>query len=205
MNRRRVGAMMTALAVGGAALTPSAVWATPTTQVIEGDVIRLVSVADWDAAASLLPGDAVRWDVAVSADAPDPGTVRIAVSARGDAPLTLDVSLCPTEWTPTGCPGGATSLRTAWSIPRDGDEVPLTEIADTEIAHVRLAISLDPSDRGVSTDIRLHAHGAGESVVVGADGGLATTGPSPVVPGALVGGVLLTLVGAAHIEAGDRS
>lgn len=199
MTRRRGAALLTALAVAGALLAPAPAWAAPTTQVIQGEVLRLVSVADWDAASSLLPGEPVRWDVAVSADAPDPGTVRIAVSASGDAPLVVDVSLCLSAWTASGCPGGETALRSAWSIPRDGVEIPLTEIADTQVAHLRLAIALDPADSGGSTEVRVHAQGAGESAVVGPDGGLATTGLSPVVPGVLAGGVVLALIGAALV------
>ena len=204
MTRRAAATLLAALAVGGALLAPAAAWAASTTQVIQGDVLRLVSVADWDAASRLLPGEPVQWNVAVSADAPDPGDVRIALSARGDAPLVVDVSQCLSAWTETGCPGGATELRTAWSIPRDGAEIPLTEIADTQVAHVRLAIALDPADRGGRTEIRVHAHGAGESVVVSPDGGLATTGMSPVVPGVLVAGVLITLLGAALVRSRRR-
>jgi hypothetical protein len=196
MSRSRSIALLSALAAGGALAVPTAAWAAPSTQVIQGEVLRLVSVADWDAASSLLPGEPVRWDVAISADAPDPGTVRIAVSAAGDAPLTLDVSLCMREWELSGCPGGATELRTAWSIPRDGAEIALAEIADTEVAHLRLAITLNTDDEGGTTDIRVHAQGAGEAAVVGPGGGLATTGLSPFVPLAFGAGALLIGTGA---------
>lgn len=178
---------------------PTAAWAAPTTQVIQGEVLRLVSVADWDAASSLLPGEPVQWDVAISADAPDPGIVRIAVSAAGDAPLTLDASLCMREWEYTGCPGGATTLRTGWSIPRDGVEIALAEVADTEVAHLRLTITLNANDEGGTTDVRVHAQGAGESAVVGPGGGLATTGLSPIVPLAFGAGALLVATGAVLI------
>lgn len=176
---------------------PGAAWAAPTTQVIQGDVLRLVSVADWDAAAGLLPGVPVRWDVAISADSPDPGVVRIGVSATGDARLLVDVAMCALPWEGDACPGGATRLRTTWSIPRDGGEVPLAEIADTETAHLRLAITLDPADGSGSTDVRVHAQGAGETAVVGPGGGLATTGVAPGMPWAIGAGVLLVAWGGA--------
>ncbi|MDF2562241.1 MAG: hypothetical protein K0R99_3687 [Microbacterium sp.] len=181
--------------VACAVAMPSAAWAAPTTQVIQGDVLRLVSVADWDAAAGLLPGAPVQWDVAVSADAPDPGIVRIGVSARGNARLILDVALCTRPWDGATCPGGATTLRAGWSIPRDGGEVPLTEIADTETAHLRLAIALDPADGSGSTDVRVQAQGAGETVVVGPGGGLATTGPAPGTLWAVSAGAVLVAWG----------
>lgn len=196
---RRLIAGLAALAAAGALLVPSPAWAAPTTQVIQGEVLRLVSVADWDAASSLLPGVPVQWDVEVSADAPDPGLVHIGVSATGSATLLLDVFLCTRGWDASGCPGGATALRTDWIIPRDGAEIRLAEIADTEIAHLRLAITLDPADAGGSTDIRVHAEGAGETAVVGPDGGLATTGLAPIEPWLWGGGALLVLTGAALV------
>jgi|GEM_PF-985935 len=196
MVRRRLAAAVGALALAGVLAVPSAAWAAPSTQIVQGKVLRLVSVADWEAASSLRPGVPVQWDVAVSADAPDPGTVRIAVSARGDAPVAVDAALCLREWEGDGCPGGATELRTDWSIPRDGSEIALAEIADTEVAHLRLAVTLNADDAGGTTEIRVHAQGAGESAVVGPGGGLATTGLSPIVPFALGAGALLVATGA---------
>lgn len=206
---RRVLAVVLLAAV--ALATPTVATAAPTTQVIQGSVLRLVSAADWDAAAGLLPGQPVRWDVTVSADAPDPGTVQIAISATGDALLLVDASLCAEAWTDTGCPAGATPLRAAWSIPRDGVEVRLAEMADTDVAHLRLAITLDPADAAGSTEVRVHASGAGETVVVAPDGGLATTGASPwpawsVGAAAVLLGVVAVLVGrrrAAHSDEGS--
>ncbi len=187
---RRAGAVCAvavALALGGAG--PAA--AAPTTEVVQGEVLRLVSVADWDAASSLLPGQPVRWDIAVSADAPDPGVIRIGISASGEAPLVLDASLCMQAWEGDDCPGGATVLRSGWEVPRDGAEVALTQIADTEVAHLRLSVTL-AAEEGGRTEVRVHASGAGESAVVGPGGGLAATGmPSPALPWVLGGGALL--------------
>ena len=89
MRRLSVGVVVLFMLLGSAA--PA--WASPTTEIIQGRILRLVSVADWEAAGSLLPGQQVRWDVAVSAVAPDPGIVTIALSATGEAPLLLDVSI----------------------------------------------------------------------------------------------------------------
>jgi hypothetical protein len=200
MKRAFVAVLLAVLAVA----MPSAAWAASTTQVIQGSVLRLVSVADWAAAGSLLPGQPVQWDIAVSAHAPDPGVVRIGVSATGEARLLLDVSMCAQAWTETECPGGATELRTGWSIPRDGVEVPLTEIADTETAYLRLAIFLDPSggSGAGSTDVRVLARGAGETVTVGSDGALATTGLPPGTP--WVVGAVLVVWGAALVHSRGR-
>lgn len=188
--------MVSALVVFSA-LGATPAWAV-SAQVVQGEVLRLVSVADWEAASSLLPGQPVQWDVTVSADAPDPGVVSIGISATGDAPLVIDVSSCAEAWEVDGCPAGATALQTSWGIPRDGVEVPLTEMADSEIAHLRLSVALEASGETGSTDIRVHAQGAGESVVVGpGGGGLATTGMSPLVPWILGGGAGLVVIGMA--------
>lgn len=192
MRRRAIGVAVVVLVMLGSA---GPAWAAPTTEIIQGRILRLVSVADWEAAGALLPGQPVRWDVAVSARAPDPGRVTIALSATGDAPLVLDVSMCLRAWEPSGCPGGAVMLRSEWEIPRDGGEVRLAEVADTDVANVRLTIRLAEGTEAGSTSIRLHARGEGETAVVGPEGGLATTGMPPHVPWALAGGVALAAAG----------
>lgn len=192
-------ALMAAGLVVLALLSAQPAWAAPTTQVVQGRILRLVSVADWDAAGSLLPGEPVQWDVIVSADAPDPGIVTIGVSATGNAELIVDATLCMREWTASGCPGGATVLRSGWRIPRDGAETALTQMADTEIAHLRFSIALAAGGEDGRTDVRVHATGAGESAVVGPEGGLATTGMSPVVFWVAGGGAVIVVFGAALI------
>lgn len=190
--KRSAGVLAGIVAMLGVALavaTPA--WAAPTTQVVQGEVLRLVSVADWQAAASLQPGERVRWDVEVSAQAPDPGTVRVGVSATGDAVVTLDAALCMRPWAADTCPSGITVLRAGWEIPRDGTEIELAEFADTEIGHLRLEVALAEA-RG-STDLRVHAWGSGEAVDAGPGGGLATTGMAPVTPWVIGGTAVLTL------------
>lgn len=194
---RRLAAALLALVLLGSAGPASA---STSTEVIQGRVLRLVSVADWDAAGALLPGQQVHWDVAVSADAPDPGTVVIGVSASGDAPLVVDASMCGQEWQRGECPGGAVALRSAWSIPRDGVEVNLAEMADTDVAHLRLTITLGADGAGAgatagSTDVRVHARGDGETVAIGPDGPLATTGLTPIAPWITAGGTALVVFG----------
>ena len=208
----RAAAIASAVAAGMALIAPTAAWAVPSTQIVQGEVLTLVSVADWDAASSIRPGQPVRWDVTVSADAPEPGTVRVGVSATGDADLVVDAALCTQAWTAGGCPGGETVVRAAWSIPRDGAEVSLVEMSDDDAAHLRLSIALADAQLGStladaqlgSTEVRVHAQGAGESATVGPGGGLATTGPSPVAPWA-VGGALLLLAAGWALAAAARA
>ena len=190
-SRAAAGTVVFLLLLGVAA--PA--WAAPTTEVIQGRILRLVSVADWAAAGAMRPGQEIPWDVAVSADSPDPGIVKITLSATGDAPLILDVSMCRERWRASRCPGGAVALRSGWEIPRDGSEVELLQLGDTAAAHVRFGIRLAPGVETGSTDVRLHARGEGEAVAVGPDGGLAATGGSLVGPWTLAAGAVLIVGG----------
>lgn len=196
MTRRRV-ILLAPVIVVAALLTAPPAWAAPTTEVIQGSVLRIVSVADWTAASSLMPGESVRWDVAVSADAPDPGRVTLSVSASGDAPLVVDAELCMRGWQADGCPGGAMALRSSWAIPLDGSPVVLAEIATTEVARLRLRIALGVAagEASGATDVRVRASGVGDSVVVGPGGPLPATGGG-VLP-ATGGGVVPWVVGVA--------
>ncbi len=196
MKRRAACATALSAIVAGVLVVAGPASAAPSTQVVQGEVLRLVSIADWDAASSLLPGQPVHWDVTVSAEAPDPGTVAVGISATGGAALRVDALRCAQEWHEGGCSGGATTLESGWSIPLDGVEVPLVEMADTEVAHLRLVIALDGEDGG-STHVRVHARGAGESATIGPDGGLATTGGAPFAPWAIGGALALVATGAA--------
>lgn len=202
MNRRAAYATGASVVVVGAVLAAGPAWAAPSTEVVQGEVLRVVSVADWSAASSLLPGQPVQWDVTISAEAADPGMVAVGVSADGDAELMIDVLRCAREWGESGCPGGPTTLETGWPIPRDGTEVGLLEMADTEIAHLRLIVSL-AGDAG-STQVWVHARGAGESAVIGPDGGLATTGLSPLAPWTIGAGIAMGAVGTLLLVAARR-
>lgn len=193
MNGRRVILLSALVAAGILVAAPA--WAAPTTEVIQGRVLRLVSVADWSQASRLLPGAPVQWDVAVSADPPDPGTVTIAVSAVGDAPLLIDATLCMQQWQESGCPGGAEELESQWSIPLDGSEVALAAFPSSDVAHLRLWITLDDGDENGVTDVRVHASGAGEAVVTGPGGDpLPATGGS-VAPWLIGAGVGVAVAG----------
>jgi len=193
-TRRSVTAVGAAAALGVLATTAPA-WAAPSTQVVQGEVLRLVSIADWDAASSLLPGQPVRWDVTVSAEAPDPGTVAVGISATGDAALLVDAALCGQPWSESGCAGEATPLKTDWALPLDGTESALLDMSDEDVAHLRFTVTL--GDGGGSTRVRVHASGAGESAVIGPEGGLATTGGTGVPLGVLATGLGLVAVGTA--------
>ncbi|WP_149083401.1 MULTISPECIES: hypothetical protein [Microbacterium] len=202
MKWRRVAAVLAA-PVLLTLVVPGVARAEPTSEVIQGDVLRLVSIADWESAGGMLPGRPVRWDVEVSAQAQEPGRIRIGVRATGDARLRVDVALCAERWGPAGCASGSTIVRDDWSIPRDGTETPVTEIPHSETAHLRLTIALDPADGAGTTQMQVVAHGAGETVHAGPGGGLASTGPpSRIAPLIVAGG--LVVIGAAVLGAAPR-
>lgn len=202
MNRTAACATGASAVVFGVLLAAGPAWAAPSTQVVQGEVLRLVSVADWGAASSLIPGRSVQWDVTVSAEAPDPGVVAVGVSASGDASLMIDVLRCTREWDESRCPGEPTTLESGWPIPRDGVEANILEMADTEVAHLRFVITL--ADDAGSTQVQVHARGAGESAVIGPDGGLATTGLAPLAPWTIGSGIALGAVGTLLLMAARR-
>jgi len=223
----RVLAAVLVLGLGstaGATAPPAA--AAVRTDVVQGRHLRLESVADWEAAGRMRPGEAVRWDVEVSANAPEPGQVSIGVSATGDAVLRIDVRLCALPWRGEECPGGAVTLRDGWEVPRDGGTVVLARTDATAVSRLRLDVALDPrapEDRTLgqgsrapgqderapgqgagprSTEVRVHADGIGDSVQVGP--GLPQTGATVPVFGIVGGAVLLVLGVGALLVTGAR-
>lgn len=165
--------------------------ADPATEVVQGRYVRIVSSADWAAASTMGPGVSVRWDLEVSAAAPSPGTVRVGISALGDAPVAVDVRLCPVAWQGEDCAGGSHVLRSGWGVPRDGQTVELDTISSGDVAHVRLDVRL-AGDRGAgATQIRVHADGFGDRIQTGPGAQLAATGGSVPLPLIVAGGVLL--------------
>ncbi|MDP3950401.1 hypothetical protein [Microbacterium sp.] len=178
----RVSGAAALVAVLAAGAAPA--WAAPSTETIQGEYLRIVSTADWDAAKSLGTAGAVRWDLDVSADAPDPGSVAIELSAKGDVPLVMSASTCSEEWKEIECPGDTEALLVEWAVVRDGTRTPLVVLASTEVAHLRLTIVLGPEadESAGATEVRVHAEGAGDAVSVTPDAPLAATGQVPLAP-----------------------
>jgi len=203
MMRRGIGGAV-ACGVLAAFVLSTPAYAAPDTEVVQGEYVRLVSVADWDLAAEMLPGETMQWDLEISADAPEPGTLTIAVSATGETPLVVDAALCLDAWQGDACPSGAEDLRTAWEVPRDGEPVTLDEVDASEIAHLRLQVGVAADSAAHTTEMRVHAIGAGEEV--GAGPRLSPTGGWSASPWLFAGGGML-LVGTAAlliVRAGRR-
>lgn len=178
--------------------------ASPSTEVVEGAYLKLVSVADWERAADLGAGEKATWDVAISADAPEPGTIEIALSAEGGTPLVVDAALCRVEWRGEDCPEGAAPLRSAWNVPRDGEAVRIGEVGSDEAVHLRLAVGIASRGDGGATSLSVHAIGAGEDIAIGPGGELPPTGSSFRASGALAAAALLLAAGAAMLAGRSR-
>ncbi|MFB7844945.1 hypothetical protein [Microbacterium sp. NPDC056052] len=190
-----------------AALTAAPAQAAVVTDTVQGRYVRIVSSADWTAAAAMTVGTAVRWDLTVSAHAPDPGSVRVSVSASGAAPLAIDVRTCAEPWRGSGCSSGERTLRSDWVVPRGGQPVEIEAISADAVAHLRLDVRVgDAAQHGASTQIRVHADGFGDAVQVGPGAGdtLPATGDAVPVPVIVVGGVLVSVAAAMLVVAARR-
>ncbi|WP_292722308.1 hypothetical protein [Microbacterium sp. 13-71-7] len=177
------------------ALNASPAHASVVTETVQGRYVRIVSSADWSAAAAMTEGMSVRWDLTVSADAPDAGFVRVSVSASGSAPLAIDVRTCAEPWRGGGCPSGERTLRADWAVPRGGRPVEIEAMPADAVAHLRLDVRVgDEAERGASTQISVHADGFGDAVQVGPgpEHALPATGGGVPVPFIVVGGVLVS-------------
>lgn len=148
--------------------------------VIEGDVLRLVSIED-DEMRNLVPGRTVVWQVGVMAEPAVQGLVRVLLSSGGDAHLGLryDVVWCPVQWQSHGCDDTQPGLPLQ-TIPVDGAERELATVPADEEVWLRVAVTMpsttDPDLAG-RVDIRVRAEGSGDSIVVDTGGGaLAETG-----------------------------
>lgn len=206
MSRRDRQASSTLAALASALLligSIPAAGADPATEVVQGRYVRIVSSADWTAASTMGPGVSVRWDLEVSAAPPSPGTVRIGISAIGDAPVTADVRLCPVAWQGENCAEGSHVLRSGWGVPRDGRTVELDAISSDDVAHVRLDVRLASGGDTGATQIRVHADGLGDRIQTGPGAQLPATGGT--VPfSAIVGGGILLCVAALLLLVGRR-
>lgn len=186
-----VGGILSVLALGA----PAA--AAPTTEVRQGQYIRVVSVADWDQAIGMLPGEPMRWDIEISADAPEPGTLTVGMSASGGTPLVVDAASCGVPWRGGECPSGAVHLRTGWKVPRDDETVVLDEVDSAAVTHLRLQVGVASGAAADVTRLRVKVVGAGEEVDAWSDDPLPPTGPPAGLPWVLAGGAVLLVGGAA--------
>ncbi len=185
--------------------------AAPTSDVVEGRHVRIVSTTDPTSMRQMLPGDVALWDVSVSADAPEPGSIEIALSGSGDLPLVIDVRSCAEAWHGSGCASGEEPVARALPAPLDGALIALLETDAHDATHLRLEVAVPreaAAAPGSTTLLRVHVDGYGDALEATTPGGGIGALPSTSSP--LGGAALLALaavacgVGTAMLAAGAR-
>jgi hypothetical protein len=173
-----IGAVV-AVAVG-ALVAAGPAWATPTSVVVQGRFLRIVSVADWDAAGRMTPQSDVPWDLAISTRATDGGTVTLSVTATGDEPIRVTTRTCAVAWQGAQCPASERVLASNWMPTSTAADLALEQVPASATTYLRLDVQLAPGAAdvglGAATTLTVHARGGGDSLAVGTDGALAATG-----------------------------
>lgn len=205
---RHAATALAVVAAGAWVVVPTApARAAVTEEVIVGDAITLVSVADKAAMADLQPGVPVLWQVGISAHPAQPGIVDLAVAGSGGlvsdpTGLWLSVDTCPVRWVGTTCASGGTSVLPFGAASTSlVDSVPLASMptSDELWMLVQAQIPNAASMRSGTANLSIIASGSGSTVVAGSNpGAIAYTGADITVPlrlalGALVVGLGLAL------------
>lgn len=125
--------------------------------VVQGDVVRLVSTLDAEAAAHMPLGVPVSWDVAVSA-VRDDGVIDVGLTgtATPDA-YTVAVRTCAVAWTASGCARGERSLGTAPA----GSTLALARQPSGEEQWYRIDVVLEREIGGATATLVFGAAGRG--------------------------------------------
>ncbi|MGW9168089.1 hypothetical protein [Agromyces sp. NPDC055658] len=194
---------------GSAAPARAGVGVTADETVVQGEVIRLVSVGDAQAMASMAPGETVVWEVGVSAQAPERGTIAVTLSGTGSPSLGLvgDVAWCAERWTAAGC-GAPTTVADGLELPVDGQRLPLLTMSSDDERWLRFEVRMAPSagpPAGLATLV-VRATGSGDEASIGPPGsgahdGLAGTG---TVAAPVIAVVAALALGGAALLAGSR-
>lgn len=172
-----------AIVFAHAALPASPANASEVETVIQGSVLRLVSIGDPSLMGQLRPGVPVYWQVGASAHAADPGTITLTLSATGDAAnlgaLDVVASACHERWSGTLCASGEEMLLHEQPLGRmTGELRSLTSMPSGEERWLLFTITATTNPApGTASTLVVHANGVGEEIVSnGTTGGLANTG-----------------------------
>lgn len=176
---------------------PDAAHAAGDVRVVQGDVIRLVSITE-PRMADLAPGTSAVWQVGVMADAPSPGTITVQLSSGGDRALGLRyiVEVCSERWTGLSCPTARTVVAEG-AIPLDRVERDVLSMAATDERWLRVLVTRAEDSRAEASgavDITVRAVGLGDDVATSPVGALPATGA--VAPWTLAAaGIVLLAIG----------
>ena len=174
-----VTAIALLLVAGSVVAAPHSARAAGGETVVQGQVIRLVSI-EQPAMRDLLPGGSAAWEVGVSADAPTPGTITVLLSSTGDADLDLeyDVLACPERWVSGSCPS-PTTLVGEEPVPLDGVERSIQSMTSSQQSWLRVVVAMPASadpDAAGEVEFIVRAVGMGDDVSTGPGGALPVTG-----------------------------
>ncbi|MDN5726916.1 MAG: signal peptidase I [Propionibacteriales bacterium] len=167
-----------------ASLAPAAQAATQR-EVISGEHLTLTSITD-DQMTSMQPDTWATWQVGVTAEAPDPGTVGLSLSASGTMPLDVQITSCSVAWRRDRCLGDARVLRRTDQVTLGGPEQALTSFPSDQQRWLLIKVRLAEGADSGRTTLVVHARGAGDDLSIGGGdvGTLSDTG-SPFGPGLL--------------------
>lgn len=173
--------------------------------VVQGEVIRLTSIGDAAAMASLGAGESAVWIVGVQAEAPSPGVIRMSLAAEGAANPLLEVTVtaCDRRTVDGHCTDELVLVpSTALDTRHTFD---LGAMTDTEQRWLRVETRLSAlgSELAVQSEFTVTADGFGESVGTDGGGAIAASGVDlapwlAVAAASAVAGVATALVVAAR-------
>lgn len=142
---------------------------------IDGTVLRLTSIGDPVLMSNLQPGEPVTWQVGVSAEAPDPGSVDISLFASGDSAtaqkLIVAIDSCATRWRAETC-----ALKQHTLVPQQPLEDALTAQAPAGTRHLttmpaseqrwlRVTVTLDGEvEHGFAETLHVQARGFSDDI-----------------------------------------
>lgn len=176
MRTLLVVALTVALAAGSATTAHGA----PTTEttIVQGSVIRLESVQDPAAMASMTPGTSVLWDVGVSTSEPA-GTLTVTLESVDRAPaFSVSVRACDGNYASGSCSGQESTLAVDVT---PGGLLQLTTQDAAASAWYRVEVSLVDAVQHAEVQLVFRAAGVGESVESDGAVWLPTTG-ADIVP-----------------------
>lgn len=172
--------------------------AQPQQEVIQGEYLQLISVVDPEEMVNMMPGDEVRWEVTVSAQAPEPGVIELGLSAAGNLALEVKIENCEVAWQQGVCPTDSAMLHSTQLVDLTGTQEALMAVDAVSQAQLLITVEMPEGftyQADASTEVKLHAHGFGEKI----DAGLLS--PAKPLPntGLALGGATLMAIGAAAL------
>lgn len=175
-----------ASAVGGAFL------GVESTSVARGTYLTLTSIGDAEAMSNMQPNVPVLWQIGVSADAPEPGTVSLSLEASGDSSLglSLEIRSCSVQWVGGVCDGAERSIQPRLEAPLNSGLQLLESMPASEQRWMLVSAMVPPGGEG-EVSLAVRAQGDSDSIAVGPGtvGTIARTGAASAPPMLLLGGV----------------